>query len=159
MKHCQPGLFDVEERAAQLTKMGDPLVGLKARVDWEEFRPELKRLYEKDRKSQAGAKPFDVVLMFKILVLQQLHNLSDDGIEYQIRDRFSFMRFLGLQLEDRVPDSKTVWTFRERLKGLDLVDVLFARFHEQLAEQGYAARAGQMIDATFVEVPKQRNTR
>jgi IS5 family transposase len=159
MKHRQPGLFDVEERAAQLTKMGDPLVGLKARIDWEAFRPELKRVYEKDRKSQAGAKPFDVVLMFKILVLQQLHNLSDDRIEYQIRDRFSFMRFLGLQLEDRVPDSKTVWTFRERLKGLDLVEMLFARFHEQLAAQGYAARAGQMIDATFVEVPKQRNSR
>ena len=159
MKHCQPGLFDVEERAAQLTKMGDPLVGLKARIDWEAFRPELKRVYEKNRKSQAGAKPFDVVLMFKILVLQQLHNLSDDGIEYQIRDRFSFMRFLGLQLEDRVPDSKMVWAFRERLKGLNLVDVLFARFHEQLAAQGYAARAGQMIDATFVEVPKQRNSR
>ena len=73
MKHHQPGLFDVEERAAQLTKMGDPLVGLKARIDWEAFRPELKRVHEKDRKSQAGAKPFDVVLMFKILVLQQLH--------------------------------------------------------------------------------------
>jgi len=159
MKHRQPGLFDVEERAAQLTKMGDPLVGLKARINWEAFRTELSRVHEKDRKSQAGAKPFDVVLMFKILLLQQLHNLSDDGIEYQIRDRFSFMRFLGLQLEDRVPDSKTVWTFRERLKGLDLVEVLFARFHEQLAEQGYVARAGQMIDATFVEVPKQRNTR
>ncbi len=159
MKHRQPGLFDVEERAAQLTKMGDPLVGLKARIDWEAFRPELKRVHEKERKSQAGAKPFDVVLMFKILVLQQLHNLSDDGIESQIRDRFSFMRFLGLQLEDRVPDSKTVWTFREGLKSLDLMDMLFARFHEQLAEQGYVARAGQMIDATFVEVPKQRNTR
>jgi IS5 family transposase len=159
MKHQQPGLFDVEERAAQLTKMGDPLVELKARIAWEAFRPELKRVHEKERKSQAGAKPFDVVLMFKILVLQQLHNLSDDGIEYQIRDRFSFMRFLGLQLESRVPDSKTVWTFRERLKSLDLVEVLFARFHEQLAEQGYVARAGQMIDATFVEVPKQRNTR
>lgn len=159
MKHRQPGLFDVEERAAQLTKMGDPLVGLKARIDWEAFRPELKRVHEKERKSLAGAKPFDVVLMFKILVLQQLHNLSDDGIEYQIRDRFSFMRFLGLQLEDRVPDSKTVWTFREKLKDLDLVEVLFARFHEQLAAQGYMARAGQMIDATFVEVPKQRNSR
>lgn len=159
MKHRQPGLFDVEDRAAQLTKMGDPLVGLKARIDWEAFRLDLKRVHEKERKSQAGAKPFDVVLMFKILVLQHLHNLSDDGIEYQIRDRFSFMRFLGLQLEDRVPDSKTVWTFREALKGLNLVDVLFARFHEQLAEQGYVARAGQMIDATFVEVPKQRNTR
>jgi IS5 family transposase len=159
MKHRQPGLFDVEDKAAQLTKMGDPLVGLKARIDWEAFRPDLKRVHEKERKSQAGAKPFDVVLMFKILVLQHLHHLSGDGIEYQIRDRFSFMRFLGLQLEDRVPDSKTVWTFREALKGLNLVDVLFARFHEQLAEQGYVARAGQMIHATFVEVPKQRNTR
>ena len=139
--------------------MGAPLVGLKAWIDWEAFRTELKRVHEKDRKSQAGAKPFDVVFMFKILVLQHLHNLSDDGIEYQIRDRFSFMRFLGLQLEDRVPDSKTMWTFREKLKTLNLVEVLFARFHEHLAAQGYVARAGQMIDATFVEVPKQRNSR
>ena len=74
MKHRQPGLFDVEEITAQLTKIGDPLVGLKALIDWEAFRPELNRAHEKDRKSQAGAKPFDVVLMFKILVLQQLHN-------------------------------------------------------------------------------------
>ena len=118
MKHCQPGLFDVEERAARLTKMGAPLVGLKASINWQAFRPEFKRVHEKERKSQAGAKPFDVVLMFKILVRQQLHNLSDNGIDYQIRDRFSFMRFLGLQLENRVPDSKTVWTFRERLKNL-----------------------------------------
>ena len=94
-----------------------------------------------------------------MLVLQQLHNLSDERIEYQIRDRLSFMRFLGLQLEDRVPDAKTVWLFRERLKELKLVDVLFARFHEQLAAQGYVARAGQLIDATFVEVPRQRNSR
>ncbi len=155
----QPGLFDVEERAAQLTEMGDPLVGLNARIDWEAFRPDLNRVHEKDRKSKAGAKPFDVVLMFKVLVLQQLHNLSDDKIEYQLRDRFSFMRFLGLQLEDRVPDAKTVWLFRERLRGLNLVDVVFAGFHQQLAEKGYIARAGQMIDATFVEVPRQRNTR
>jgi IS5 family transposase len=155
----QPGLFDVEERAAQLTEMGDQLVGLNARIDWEAFRPDLNRVHEKDRKSKAGAKPIDVVLMFKVLVLQQLHNLSDDKIEYQIRDRFSFMRFLGLQLEGRVPDAKTVWLFRERLKGLNLVDILFASFHQQLSAQGYVARAGQMIDATFVEVPRQRNRR
>ena len=155
----QPGFFDIAKRADKLTEMGDPLVGLNAKIDWEAFRPALNLIYEKERKSNAGAKPIDVVLMFKILVLQQLHNLSDDGIEYQIRDRFSFMRFLGLQLEDRVPDSKTVWAFREALKNLGLVDALFARFHGQLAEQGYVAKAGQMVDATFVEVPKQRNTR
>jgi len=97
--------------------------------------------------------------MFKVLVLQQLHNLSDDRIEYPIRDRLSFMRFLGLQMEDRVPDSKTVWLFREHLKREGLVEILFGRFHQQLAAQGYAAHAGQMIDATFVEVPRQRNNR
>ena len=82
-----------------------------------------------------------------------------DRIEYQIRDRLSFMRFLGLELEDRVPDAKTVWSFREQLKVLNLVDELFARFHEQLAGHGYVARSGQMVDATFVEVPRQRNKR
>lgn len=154
-----PGLFDLAERADKLTRMGDPLVGLNARIDWEAFRATLLRVHEKPRKSNAGAKPIDVVLMFKVLVLQQLHNLSDERIEYQIRDRLSFMRFLGLQLEDRVPDAKTVWLFRERLKEAELVEVLFAGFHEQLAAQGYVARAGQMIDATFIEVPRQRNTR
>ena len=146
----------LHERVPQLTEIGDPLVGLNAVIDWEVFRPELNRVHEKERKRNAGAKPVDVVLMFKLLILQQLHNLSDDGIEYQVRDRLSFMRFLGLQLEDRVPDAKTVWLYRERLKALNLVDVLFARFDEQLAAQGYVARAGLMIDATFVEVPRQR---
>lgn len=139
--------------------MGDPLVNLNAQVDWEAFRSDLAGVHDKVRKSNAGAKPLDVVLMFKMLVLQHLYNLADEGIEYQVRDRLSFMRFLGLQLEDRVPDAKTVWLFRERLKELKLVEVLFDRFHEQLAKQSYVARAGQMIDATFVEAPRQRNSR
>lgn len=154
-----PGFFDIAERTNKLTSMGDPLVGLNARIDWEAFRADLNRVHDKPRKSNAGAKPIDVVLMFKVLVLQQLHNLSDDRIEYQIRDRLSFMRFLGLQLEDRVPDAKTVWLFRERIKHAGLIDTLFLRFDEQLARQGYVARKGQMIDATFVEVPRQRNSR
>src|ERR1035437_8274064 len=157
--HFQPSFFDIEKRTGKLTEMGDPLVGLNTRIDWEGFRQDLNAVHEKARKSNAGAKPIDVVLMFKILVLQQLNNLSDDRIEFQIRDRLSFMRFLGLQMESRVPDAKTVWLFRERLKEMKLIDVLFARFHEQLAKHGYVARAGQMIDATFVEVPRQRNTR
>lgn len=155
----QPGFFDLIERTEKLTKMGDPLVALNEQVNWEEFRSDLNLIHQKDRKSNAGAKPFDVILMFKILILQQLNNLSDDRIEYQIRDRISFMRFLKLGFEDRVPDSKTVWLFREQLKELKLIEVLFVRFHEQLARRGYIAKAGQMIDATFVEVPRQRNNR
>ena len=159
MQTKQPGFFDVEQRKAKLEKMGDPLMTLNRCIDWEVFRGELAQIHHKERKSNAGAKPLDVVLMFKVLVLQQLNNLSDDRIEYQIQDRLSFMRFLGLQLEDKVPDAKSVWLFRERLKEHQLIDVLFARFNEQLAAVGYAARAGQMIDATFVEVPRQSNTR
>lgn len=158
---CQrhPGLFDLNDRAAKLAALGDPLVTLKAEIDFEAFRADLARVHEKPRKSNAGAKPFDVVLMFMVLILQHLYHRSDDGLEYQMRDRLSFMRFLGLQLEDRVPDAKTVWLFRERLKARGLVDVLFARFDEQLALRGYVAKAGQMIDATFVDAPRQRNSR
>lgn len=155
----EPGFFDVDQRAAKLTEMGDPLVLLNEKIDWESFRPTLNLVYQKPRKSNAGAKPIDVVLMFKILVLQQLNNLSDDRIEYQIRDRLSFMRFLGLQFESRVLDAKTIWVFRERLKDLNLVEELFGKFHEQLARLGYVAKTGPMIDATFIEVPRQRNTR
>jgi IS5 family transposase len=95
----QPGFFDIAERTAKLTHLGDPLVGLNGQISWEAFRPDLNRVHDKERKSNAGAKPIDVVLMFKVLILQQLHNLSDDRIEYQIRDRLSFMRFLGLELK------------------------------------------------------------
>lgn len=149
----------LDERMAKLTEMGDKLVSLNEQIDWEAFRPDLNRVHEKERKSNAGAKPIDVVLMFKILVLQQLNNLSDDAIEYFINDRVSYMRFLGLGLTDRIPDAKTIWLFRENLKKLGLVEILFKRFHEQLAARGYVVRNGQMIDATFVEVPRQRNSR
>jgi transposase, IS5 family len=139
--------------------MGDPLVKLKAEIDFEDFRGDLNRVHDKSRKSNAGVKPFDVVLMFKMLILQHLYNLSGDGLEYPIRDRLSFMRFLGLQREDRVPDAQTVWLFRERLKALGRVEILFARFNGQLARRGDVAKSGQMIDATFVEAPRQRNSR
>jgi transposase, IS5 family len=159
MKRHQPGFFDLETRANKLTEMGDPLVDLKSRIDWEAFRVDLMTVHEKKRKNNAGAKPIDVVLLFQMLVLQHLYNLSDEELEYQVRDRLSFMRFLGLQLEDRVPDAKTMWVFRERLTELGLVERLFERFHEQLAQHGYVARQGQMVDATFIEVPRQRNRR
>ncbi len=157
------GLFDVDERLTKLSLLGDPLVELKRLIDWEAFRGEIEQAREKAReharKSAAGAKPIDAVLMFKTLVLQQLNNLSDERIEYQIRDRLSFMRFLDLNLEDRVPDAKTVWLLRERLKQDGVGEKLFKRFDAQLAAKGLIAKGGQMVDATFVEVPKSRNNR
>ena len=155
----QPGFFDLAERHDKLTQMRDPLVVLKKEVNWEAFRADLAPIHDKARKSTAGAKPLDVVRMFKVLILQQTYNLSDEQIEYQIRDRLSFMRFLGLRMEDKVPDAKTVWLFREHLAAHQLTEKLFARFHEQLAVRGFVAQGGQMIDATFVEAPRQRNSR
>ena len=153
------GFFDIQFRLDDLTKNGDPLVRLNERVSWEMFRPDLERIREKERKSAAGRKPFDVVLMFKILVLQSLYNLSDDAVEYQIRDRLSFMRFLGLGIGDRVPDAKTIWLFREQLGQAKLVKRLFKKFDRYLREQGFQARKGQIVDASIVSVPIQRNSR
>lgn len=122
----------------------------------------LERVWRKPeaaRKSRAGRKPMDAVVMFKTLVLGALYNLSDDQIEYQVRDRLSFMRFLGLGLEDRVPDAKTVWLYREGLAQAGMVEALFQQFDGYLARQGYIARGGQILDASIVQVPKNHNTR
>lgn len=154
----QPSFFDLDVRHKKLNEK-DPLVALNQLIDWENFRDTLNRVRDRPRKSHAGRKPYDVVLMFKILVLQHLYNQSDDEIEYQIRDRYSFCRFLGLYPEETVPDAKTIWLFREALSRRDLTVTLFNDFDYQLNEHGYKAKKGQIIDASFVEVPKQRNTR
>jgi IS5 family transposase len=155
----QTGLLDWHIRFRQLDAGGDPLPKLKKLVDWERFRPELEAVREKERKSNAGRKPFDVVLMFKVLVLQSLYNLSDEKIEFQIRDRISFMRFLVLSLGDAVPDEKTIWLFREQLTETGLIKRLFEEFDTFLEEKGFSARRGQIIDASIVEAPRQRNSR
>lgn len=154
----QPGFFDLDDRYKKLNER-DPLISLNKLIDWENFRDTLNKVREKDRKSRAGRKPYDVVLMFKVLVLQHLYNLSDDEMEYQLRDRYSFCRFLGLSPEGKIPDAKTIWLFREHLVQGDLMKELFIDFDYQLNEQGYKAQKGQIVDASFVDVPKQRNTR
>lgn len=158
----QMGFFDLSDRYASLDAKKDPLVEINAVVPWEGFRPLLERVWRKpegDRKSRAGRKPIDAVLMFKTLVLSALYNLSDDQIEYQVRDRLSFMRFLGLGLGDRVPDAKTVWLYRKALAQAGKVEAVFALFDGHLARQGYIARGGQILDASIVAVPRNHNTR
>lgn len=153
----QQGFWDFSDRHQKLAAQKGFLLELDELVPWEIFRPSLERLHQKPRKSQAGRKAIDVIVMFKLLVLQQMYNISDDELEYQVNDRLSFMRFLHLGLEDRVPDSKTVWLFKERLRQAGLVEELFERFGTYLNGAGYQAQCGQIVDATLVPVPKQHN--
>ena len=139
-----------------------PLVKVNAAVPWEAFRSRLERVWRKPadkRKSNAGCKPWDAIVMFKAIILCALYNLSDDQVEYQMRDRLSFVRFLALTLEDKVPDAKTVWLYREQLSQAGLIDALFEDFDGYLKSQGYQAMGGQIIDASIVAVPMQRNRR
>lgn len=155
----QSSFFDLDNRYAQLNKLRDPLVELNRVIDWELFRVPLSKLSEKPRKSAAGRKQIDRVLLFKMLVLQRLYNLADEALEYQVKDRLSFMRFLGLSLAASVPDARTLWMFREELKEHKLTEELFDRFHECLRALNVELKSGQIVDATFVTVPIQRNSR
>jgi IS5 family transposase len=154
------GLFDYEFQLEKINKHQPPLQKLNKIIDWEMFRETIETALEKeDRKSNAGRKPYDKLLMFKILILQRYYNLSDEQTEFQIKDRLSFLDFLGLQIGDDVPDEKTIWLFKEQLKEKDLSKKLFELFTSKLISNGIVAKEGTIVDASFVNVPKQRNTR
>ncbi|MBB4861119.1 transposase [Novosphingobium chloroacetimidivorans] len=154
----QPSFFDLSDRYEALSGAGDPLERLAAVVDFEVFRGPLVVALRRSSRGRGGRPPFDAVLMFKILVLQALYSLSDESTEFQIKDRLSFQRFLGLGLDGTVPDATTVWLFCERLVKAKAIARLFARFDAALTDRGYLAMGGQIIDATVVLAPKQRNT-
>ncbi len=154
----QPSFFDFDDRLAKLNAR-DSLMRLNELIDWTLFRDTLEKSRRRERKSAAGRKPFDALLMFKGLVLQHLYGFSDEELEYQIRDRFTFMRFLDLTPEDRIPDANTFWDFREALIQAGVIKQLFQDFECYLVAQGVLAQKGQIIDASFVEAPRQRNSR
>jgi IS5 family transposase len=155
----QPGFFDMQDRLHKIDKNGDPLIKINETIEWELFRPALEKARDKGPKSNVGAKGYDVILLFKILILQSLYNLSDDATEFQILDRHSFGRFLGLHISQKVPDSSTIWRFREDLSKAGIVEELFATFDAHLRANGFMAMKGQIVDASIVSVPKQRNSR
>ena len=158
----QFSFFDADKRLAVISAKGDPLEMIDRVVPFESFRAEIETAVlrpAKEKKSTAGRKPIDVIVMFRMLVLQSLYNLSDEQVEYQVRDRLSFTRFLRLGFEDSIPDGTTLWLFRETLAKAGLIERLFERFGQHLEAKGYIARGGQMVDATIVPVPKQRNSR
>jgi IS5 family transposase len=155
----QMNFFDEDNRLKRLSEMGDPLEKVTKAVNWELFRPILNKVFQKEKSGMGGRPAWDFVLMFKILLLQAWYAISDDKAEYMINDRLSFQRFLGLTLGDKVPDAKTIWLFRETLRKSGADKELFAFFGVLLTEQGVITREGSLIDATFVDVPRQRNSR
>ena len=155
----QLGFLDFDIRLQRIDKAGDPLATLDETIDWEIFRPIIEKARMKPKKSNAGPIGFDAILMFKILILQSLYNLSDEGLEYQILDRYSFSRFLGLHAASNVPDCTTIWRFRNDLANAGVVETLFSLFNTFLSEKGFRAQKGQIVDANIVSVPTQRNSR
>lgn len=151
-------MFAEENKLQKLSELGDSLERLNV-INWEMFRPELKNALHKERKSNAGRPPYDCVLLFKTLVLQRIYNLSDDQTEYQINDRMSFMRFLGLSIHSKVPDAKTIWLFKDTLTQSVVIEKLFRQFEKELELKGIVTRRGTIVDATFVDAPRQRNSR
>jgi IS5 family transposase len=155
----QKSFFDENDRLNELSALGDPLERLNKYINWEDFRGILTRALKKEPNGPGGRQPFDYVMMFKVLILQRLYNISDDQAEYQIKDRLSFMRFLGLALCDTIPDAKTIWHFREQLVQAKVIDTMFYRFTQQLEDKKIISYSGSIADATFVDAPRQRNSR
>jgi len=153
-------LFDEEFAINRMSAIGNPLEAIKEVIDFELFRLTLEeKLLNKNKKNNAGAKPYDVILMFKILLLQRYYGLGDKQVEYQILDRTSFKNFLGLETGDKVPDEKTIWAFRENITKTGLVEEIFAQFIKYLESKGLILNEGQLVDASFTVAPRQRNTR
>ena len=165
MMHA-PGLFDLSDHLARLSATGDPLEALERHVDFEAFRIVLMEALGYGVRAKGGRPPYDPVTMFKVLVLASMHNLSDERMEFLIRDRLSWLRFLGFQIGEPTPDQKTIWLFREKLTQEKLTQEkltqsgafksLFAAFEEQLCERGYKPTGGQIVEATLVSAPRQR---
>lgn len=159
MKHQRArGIFDEQNRYLKLDKNKDPLVVLNQIINWESFRGLIDLAIDRKAGTKGGRPYYDNILMFKILILQRYYNLSDEQIEFQLLDRISFMRFLGLTIADDVPDAKTIWSFRDTLVQKQCMASLFNQFGQRLKEIGFIANEGKILDASFVQVPIQRNS-
>ena len=159
IKRAEIGFFDKSVRLQQVQSMGDTLKQINSIMDWEIFLPVLGSIPVAASKGPGGRPQFHPMFMFEILVLQSLYGLSDEQTQYQILDRRSFHDFLEITEADTVPDQNTIRGFREALTRSNLHDELFAAYAQRLEDKGFITRKGNIVDASFVEVPRQRNRR
>ena len=154
----QRGLFGLSEHLEKLSEHGDPLEVLATTVDFEFFRGWLVDGLGYGDGAKGGRPPFDPVSMFKALILQAQHNLSDAKMEFMIRDRLSWLRFLDFDLGGPTPDENTIRHFRNKLTETGTLKRVMKAFDWQLHKKGYIPMSGQIVDASLVPAPKQRNT-
>jgi len=150
--------FGLAEHLERLSQNGDPLEVLEKTVDFEYFRGWLVEGLGYGDGARGGRPPFDPVSMFKALILQAQHNLSDAKMEFMIRDRLSWMRFLGFDLGGPTPDENTIRLFRNKLTETGTLKRVMKAFDWQLQKKGYIPMSGQIVDASLVPAPKQRNS-
>jgi len=155
----QRGFWDEQQRVEKLKTKKLVLERLSQSIPWISFRPLIEKGYAQERKSNAGRRRIDPLILFKMLVLQQFFNLSDDDTEFQVNDRRSFEEFVSLVVMNDILDATTIAFFRERLRKVGVIEELFKKFEAYLRSQGLEARGGQIIDATLVPVLRQRNSR
>ena len=149
----QRSFLEIEDCYNRLDKAHDPLLKLNKMVNWDSFKPILESI--RFETTERGGRPgIDPLIIVKCLLLQALYNISDESCEYQINDRLSFKRFLGLGPSQKAPDAKTIWLYRERLTHKGLHDKIFDWFSGAIDQAGYRAQGGQIVDATFVPTHK-----
>jgi len=146
----------VKKRQSRLEERQDKLQDLNRMIPWQRLSVRLEVLDLANRKSQAGRKPINRIVLLKMLVLKYLYNLSNEQLEYQTHDRASLRRFVGLEEGAEIPDGTTVDKWEKKLQKHGLIERLFEEFEEFLRESGYEAQGGQIIDATLVPVAIQR---
>jgi transposase, IS5 family len=150
-------IFESSNRQTKLENLGDPLKKLSMMIDFEVYREELMSMY-KSGTEFGGRPPYDPVKMFKIILIQKLYNLSDMQTEFQINDRLSFQKFIGVGEYESLPDEKTIWLFKERLMKKGIYNKLFTKLKYWIEKSGFIMKEGAIVDATIIEVPIQRNT-
>lgn len=154
-KVSQPGLFDLENRLEKVSKSKSSLEWLLRVIDFSLFAPLLTPLVKSNEK--VGGRPaYDRVMLFKCLIIAELYSLSDDELEYQLLDRLSFQRFLGLGLHQSVPDAKTLWAFREQATKEGVLDKCFVSISVQLKQAGLVLSQGKIIDSTVVPTHRRQ---
>ena len=152
----QINLFvDTQGSLSRLSHMGDPLERLKTLVDWEKFRSTLEdAVADPDRKAFSGRKRFDVVMMLRILAIKRFYQMGDDTLHYLIRDRLSYMRFIGVEAGHHLPSRATINSFMRTIKNLGLYEDLMEQIEQQLRSQRFRIKRGKVLDVCFIRTSK-----